>query len=143
MYLSKQFLCQTIVNSSKQFLCQTSQNKSITNFVSVNLTPDNDFNTMHSITKVLSSMATIINEEFGLTMQVHGSFLMDNSHCLIILIVLLQIYTQFRFIKYSTNLCFTIFFLNQLKLLSSNNYHIYIWFKHTEMLKFFKSLFKD
>jgi len=100
-------------------------NKSINDSVSVNLTPDNEFNTMHSITKV--SIGTVINEEFGLTMQVHGLFLMDNSHGLITIIVLLQIYSQFRFIKYSTNLCFTIFFLNQLKLLSSNNYHIYIY----------------
>jgi len=71
-YASFFFVGQTIVNSSKQFLCQTSQNTSINDFVYVNLTLNNEFNTMHSITKVLSLMGTISNEEFGLTVQVHG-----------------------------------------------------------------------
>jgi len=60
------------VNSSNQFSCQTSQNTSINDFVSVTPTPEYEFKTMHSITKVLSSMATVSNEEFGLTVQVHG-----------------------------------------------------------------------
>jgi len=60
------------VNSSKQFLCQTSQNTSINDSVCANLTPDHEFNTMHSITKVLSLMSAVSNEEFGLTVQLHG-----------------------------------------------------------------------
>jgi len=66
------FLGQTTVNSSKQFWCQTSRNTGINDYVSVNLTLDNEFNTMHSSTKVLSSMGTVSNEEIGLTEQVHG-----------------------------------------------------------------------
>ena len=60
------FVGQTIVNSTKQFLCQTSQNTSINDSVSVNLTPDNEFNTMPSITKVLSTMGTVSMKNLGL-----------------------------------------------------------------------------
>ena len=66
------FLGQTIVNSSKKFLCQTSQNTSINDSICAKLTLDNELNTMHSIPKVLSSMSTVSNEEFGLTVQLHG-----------------------------------------------------------------------
>jgi len=65
------------------------------------LTPNNQL--MHSTTKVLSSMGTFSNEEIGLTEHNH-------SHGLIAIIVLLQKYKHFRFINYSTNLCFTINF---------------------------------
>jgi len=66
------------VNSTKQLLCQTSQNTSISDSVSVNLTPDNEFNTMHSIAKVLSSMGIVSNEIWaysaGSWLVLNGSF---------------------------------------------------------------------
>jgi len=60
--------------------------------VSENLTPNKEFNTMHSTTKVLSSMVTIINAQFFLIEQLHGEFITPHS------LRLITIYTD------STNL---------------------------------------
>jgi len=44
-----------------------------------NMTPNKEFNTMHSTSKVLSSMGTIINEKISLTKQLPSEFIMPHS----------------------------------------------------------------
>jgi len=58
---------QTTANSSQQFCSQTLGIMGTNYPLFENLTPNNEFNIMHSTTKVLSSMRTITNAQISLT----------------------------------------------------------------------------